>query len=367
MIFNKDVLFAHVPKTGGMAISDVLLRVLAKPLYYSHPHPPNPSLAGRGIVEIPGNRHETLAQCRQVMARHGHDIARTGLILAGLRDPYAIEVSRFAYMQNGHAWDSGVNQEIAMEGDFETFARDSDDHGGGRVPVQDYFELDGIVPSSLRVLRQENLADELRAALAGVGIESGPELRCLNASRHGDVHGYYTREAEAAVFERYRWVFEKGYYPRLDPRTFPFSTRRRRFTDPLVLEGPVERLGLAGNCWGDTWVGGTVGFPARATAAVRGFRLNGATPDGHRDPTELRLRMGRREFAATFPAGQPFDWEIPCPLSRHEAMDIELRAAPTFCPRDVEPGSADRRSLAFRLFRFEFLPADAGALATPSP
>ena len=82
MIFNRDVLFIHVPKTGGMAVTEVLLEALPKPVFYSHPHAHDPRLAARGIVEIPGNRHETAAACRDAMARHGHDFEALKLIVA---------------------------------------------------------------------------------------------------------------------------------------------------------------------------------------------------------------------------------------------------------------------------------------------
>ncbi len=358
MIFNKDVLFIHVPKTGGMAVSEVLLQALPKPLHYSHPHRPDPRLAARGIVEFPGSRHETAAMCREAMARHGYDIGAVKLVLAVVRDPYEIEVSRFAYLQNGNAWDSGSNQELALDGDFEAFARASDDHGGGTVPIEEYFELDGERMPALRVLRQEDLAEDLRAALASVGIDGGPALRRLNTSRHGAVHGYYTPGAEEAVFRRYRWIFEHGYYSRLDPGMLPAGGPRRRFNDTLALDGPVERLGLARDCWEDTWVGETLRFPARLTAPVRGVRLAGGTPERNTAPTELVLRLGRREFAGTFPPARSFEWEVACPFARHEALEVELRAGPTFCPHAVEPGSPDRRALAFRLLRFEFLSED---------
>ncbi len=357
MIFNRDVLFIHVPKTGGMAVTECLLEALPKPVFYSHPHAHDPDLAARGVVQIPGRRHETAAMCRETMARHGHDFDALKLIIAVARDPYETEVSRYAYMQNGNAWDNGANQELAMEGDFEAFARESQSHGGGRARIEDYFEIDGHIPVALRVLRQENLEAELRAALAGAGIASCPALGRLNATGHGDWQRYYTRGAEEAVHGRYRWLFDRGYYKRLDPEVFAFAAPGRRFSDAFAPEGPVERLGLAPGYWSDTWVGGVLAFPVRCTEPLAGIRIEGGTPVGNTVPTQLAMRVGRREFRASFPAAQLFEWEIPVRLARHEAVEIELSASPTFCPHEVESGSGDRRALSFRLLRFGFTPA----------
>jgi len=38
----------------------------------------------------------------------------------------------------------------------------------------------------------------------------------INQSRRGDYRSYYTPQAEEAVYGRYRWVFDEGFYPRLD-------------------------------------------------------------------------------------------------------------------------------------------------------
>lgn len=353
MIFTKDFLFVHVPKTGGMAVTELLLKILPRPVYYSHPHEPNPELAAQGIVEIPGDRHEPMAVCRDVLAQHGVDIAKLKLIIAVVRNPYEMEVSRFSYLQNGHAWDAGLNQELAMSGDFEAFARDSEDHGGAARPIQSYFELDGVLPENLRVLHQENLAAELREALAGIGVAGELALPRVNTTEHDGWADYYTRGAEAAVHRRYRWVFEHGFYQRLDAEKFPFAAAGvTRFPDALKLAGPIRRLAKAKNVWRDTWVGGALEFPVRVLQPVRGLRLTGWTPMQADVATEIVLKIGAREFSKIFPPRAEFVWEISCPLAAHEACEVTLTAAPSF-----KPGGADTRELAFRLTNFEFQPA----------
>ncbi len=163
MIFCRELLFVHVPKTGGMSVSKCLLNVLSPPVYYSRP-------AGSartnlpGIVEIPGIRHESLAEAKEVVARHGFELARFPLIVAAIRNPYALEVSRYAYLQIGNIWDKGHNQDRALTANFETFAVTSHDHGGRTRPLQSYFEIEGHMPANLRILRCENLEDDLRSS-----------------------------------------------------------------------------------------------------------------------------------------------------------------------------------------------------------
>ena len=355
MIYSKDILFLHVPKTGGMAMTDLLLKVLPRPVFYSHPHEADPALPP-GIIQFYGDRHESLPEARDILAQRGCTLGQFRLILAVIRNPYAIEVSRFCYLQNGYAVDCGHNQDLALAGDFERFARDSGDHGDVIRPIESFFLLDGVRPKNLRVLRQENLAEDLSAALATVGLCNLPALSVVNETWHEPFASFYTRAAAEFVYRRYRWFFDQGFYPRFDPATFQFAAPGLRFADALKLLGPVCRLGPARNCWEDNWVGGSLRFPVRVEQPTKTLHLEGATPRHTSAPTELVVKIGAREFRRQFPADAEFVWQIPCPLAAHEAIEVELTGSPTFRPSVVDASLTDTRELAFRLMRFEFQP-----------
>jgi len=129
MVFSKELLFIHVPKTGGMSVSNYLLSTLAPPVYQVRP-PHGEATCGSGVVEIVGNRHLGLSEAARVVSEHGFEIRRFPVILAVIRNPYSLEVSRYAYLQTGHPWDAGRNQELALTSNFETFAMHSEVHEG---------------------------------------------------------------------------------------------------------------------------------------------------------------------------------------------------------------------------------------------
>ena len=216
MIFSKDLLFVHVPKTGGMSVTRYLLEVLPRPIYYSVDRR-DERITDEGIHQFPGIRHETLAEARDIVREYGFDIPDFPLILAVLRNPYAIEVSRYKYMQQDYAWLSGSVKELALNEDFVTFALKSSYHGGSSRPLDDYFLLEGKAPPNLRILRLESLLEELKSALRGIGIEKVAELPHENTSFHGDYRLYYSKAAEEIVYQKYRWAFDAGWYDRLDP------------------------------------------------------------------------------------------------------------------------------------------------------
>src|SRR5687768_17179154 len=118
MLFSRDLLFIHVPKTGGMVVTEYLLRTLPRPVHYSHPHDPQHG-GDPGIEEIPGSRHETLGEARRILSERGIRVHDLPLIIAVVRNPYDLEVSRYAYLQRGEPWDWGREQSLALSESFD--------------------------------------------------------------------------------------------------------------------------------------------------------------------------------------------------------------------------------------------------------
>jgi len=265
MIFNRDLLFLHVPKTAGMSISDHLLEILPRPVSLTHPKEVwNDGLAERGIVQVIGRRHEALPEARDVVARHGFDIRRFPVVLAGIRNPYDLEVSRYSYLRRGYDWERGAEQDLALASrTFEEFAVKNEQRGGSwetdaltvrdpstparrdRYPneLKDFYLLDGAMPPSLRLIRYESLVADLMEALRAVGVEGRPEgVPWVNRSRRDSFLSYYTPAAEEAVYQRYRWVFDQGLYPRLHLGRSPTADRAFRLEDAARIGriGPGE-------------------------------------------------------------------------------------------------------------------------------
>jgi hypothetical protein len=100
MIFSKELLFIHVPKTGGMSIGQYLLATLPRPVYFVRPVHED-SIQETGVVDVVEERHISLLAASNLVSRYGFDIRQFPLILAIIRNPYSLEVSRYAYLQHG--------------------------------------------------------------------------------------------------------------------------------------------------------------------------------------------------------------------------------------------------------------------------
>ena len=215
MLFNQNLLFLHVPKTGGMAVTQKLLDVLPKPIYYALPegaknkvhNPPE-------IIAIAGKRHGNLRQAQDWLKDYDKTLASFTKIVATIRNPYAMEVSRYFYLRLDRPWDRGKAQTIALNSDFETFAIESPYFGRKLSRVEEYFLVDGKMPQNMAIIKQEQLDEDLKRVLAELNLTLNGTVRKQNGTKHADYHEYLTPSAEAAIYRRYQWLFDAGFYSR---------------------------------------------------------------------------------------------------------------------------------------------------------
>lgn len=354
MILGSRVLFVHVPKTGGMAVTRYLLSALPRPVWYTHPdHDPT---LDDGVVQLPGIRHETLAESLAIAAEHGIDAARLPALIGVIRNPYALEVSRFAYLQKGHAWDAGPNQDLALAGDFTAFASKSSDHGGSERPIEAYFEIDGRIPANMRILRQESLPDDLPQVLrdAGVDVPAAATLAAENESRHGPWLDYYTRAAAEAVTARYRWVFDHGFYERIDPATLPERRETPFHGVRLATSGPIRQAGPIVGLWHDGWAERRVVVPLEAEDDVSQIVVHGHAPHAFAGGLHVAASAGDAAVDQVVTAPAAFRVRVPVAGRRGHRIRITLDASASFRPED---GGGDTRQLSWVLSRIEAEPA----------
>src|SRR4051812_45238956 len=103
VLFCKEVLFIHVPKTAGTALTEYLLRAFPRPIFRADPFP-DQLIDEAGIKVIPTPTHgviaphETMAQAAKIVRCIGLELRDFPVVLAVLRNPYELEVSRYTYL-----------------------------------------------------------------------------------------------------------------------------------------------------------------------------------------------------------------------------------------------------------------------------
>lgn len=240
VLFDDKLLFVHVPKTAGVSITKFLIDnspgkiTLVEEQYRPHPSIPLPARvrvklrvkkllqAGgiwlpRSVTIVDGNPHARLSQAQECVVKFGRRLDDFCAILAVIRNPYDLEVSRYHYLRMG--WHGvrglarGVEQKIAMEGDFEKFALNAPYHGRLPARIEEWYEIEGRMPENLRILRFERLEEDLRRVL-GEFYPVKAKLPRLNATKHEPYASYLSPRSEEAIYNKYRWLFDRQFYGR---------------------------------------------------------------------------------------------------------------------------------------------------------
>ena len=178
MLVGDDVLFIHPPKTGGMSVVEYLLWNLPgrKTVFVPPGHArPRPLEWARNLMRqvryVDGERHATLPRAIRQLESLGRSFEDVPTVLAVVRNPYDLEVSRFGYYAG--FYQPGLS-ELARSGDFDRFVREAGYPWGTPTPIEEWYTVHGAVPPNLRILRFEHLADDLRGALPSITQERRP-------------------------------------------------------------------------------------------------------------------------------------------------------------------------------------------------
>lgn len=353
MLFSKNMLFLHVPKTAGMALAEYFVRTLPRPIYRTDPHPET-STGEPGVTIIPGGRHQTLAEAALVVRSYGFELPDFPVILVVLRNPYDLEVSRYSYYFGLPHWFHPLtewtahNWRLARRETFEKFALYAVWGFAPEQKVENYYRLNETPLPNLRFVRFEHLNEELPDILRDVGIEPVGSIPQINVSPRGDWTSYYTRAAEQAVYERFKWIFDNGYYERVDPSTFLFVDRSPFNGEKVRIVGDAHQVGPAATWWpGDGWVGEEFRVRLAFDAPTSRIAIEGWRPEHFKDPLRLELTVGDVGKDATFGPGE-FRMEVPIRMPARCEVELALTPSRTWIP--AEHGlNDDQRDLSFVL------------------
>ncbi|HEX4079780.1 MAG TPA: sulfotransferase domain-containing protein [Rhizomicrobium sp.] len=240
MLFNDRLLFVHVPKTAGDSVTKFLIDNLpGRKTLVEGSNKPDPSVRlppvviaklhtkaflkrwglwlPASVATMEGERHARLHEIREIFAKLGRSLDDLRAIIVCVRNPYDLEVSRYHFLRLGYHGVRGVargrEQKIAIEGSFEEFARTAPYHGRLPARIEAWYELGGRMPANLRIIRFENLETDLHRAV-GEFCPTRTGLPRLNATVHEPYSSYLSPAAEEAIYNKYRWLFDRQFYER---------------------------------------------------------------------------------------------------------------------------------------------------------
>jgi len=218
MVFNKDVLFIHLGKTGGMSVTDYLCNTLEPPVYHvlrqSHLERSKPL----GYEQmIPGDRHGNLCVAQELIAPFNLTLSDFRLIIIVVRNPLDLHFSYFKHLTKPYVRSRLQNDPKNVErlesssGTFEDFSQKQFVHY--RDKLINYFELEGKRPENLKIVRFEEMSLKIPELVRPFAINAYP-FPHRNKSHEKSLSEPLSDEALLSIRNKYEYIC-KNFYPDL--------------------------------------------------------------------------------------------------------------------------------------------------------
>lgn len=230
MVFNKELLFIHIPKAGGTSCTDYLCQKLTTPIFSSSLKSTLEDWHFKARL-IAGFSHETLAEAygdyQRTLALSGIDVRHIPHVVAVIRHPFNLELSIYNFYRNGRNnvlqakpfRVPEVQEKIELaQGPIKNFVecsgyfRSNGDDSGYRT--EDFLMIDGKLPENLHILRAEELDTtftHLICRLTGLPASDFPRANVTANPKKATIDDL-DPGARDAIYRKHQWLFDQGYY-----------------------------------------------------------------------------------------------------------------------------------------------------------
>lgn len=212
MIWNDRFLFLHYPKTAGKSLSRYFVQGWERPMHGFISPGQVQELSDCGIEStdiVVGRGHENLSQASKIIRDHGRSLDDFDAIFVCIRNPYDLMVSNYHFMRKTYKNNRDKdNFRMACELDFSSYCCEV-----GMSSPANWMVVDGLEPENLEVIRFEELEADLERYASKYSFTHTPLSR-LNVSSHKHYSSYMSKRAEEAVFKKFEYIFNNGFYSR---------------------------------------------------------------------------------------------------------------------------------------------------------
>jgi hypothetical protein len=220
MIFNDDLIFIHIGKTGGMSCSAYLLDNLRPPVYNCHSaaaserdHSKNEGV----VIRSDAFRHFNLAEALKYIEQfNGKQMSDFRKVVAVIRHPYTLEYSFYEHMQKPGAKASRRDDARLLEladGTFKDFVANAGYHRKDHTQ-DDFVRLNNGIPDRVELVRFEELSLAFPRAVAAF-LRRGATQRFPHVNRTAyqtDIRDALNDEVMELIYKKHRFMFDSGLY-----------------------------------------------------------------------------------------------------------------------------------------------------------
>lgn len=220
MVYNNEVLFIHLGKTGGMSVTNYLCNVLKPPVIHviTEEVPSDAKQAGHEIHHA-WKRHANLVEASSYFEKIGMQLSDFKLIFLVVRNPLDLDYSYYKHLRTKrYSKTLFVNDKNrllheASNSDYETFALHDFTHYQGNL--KDFFEIKGSVPKNMKIVKFEEIAEIIPELIKPYAIKQIPFPHKNKSDSIKKLKPELSLAAFNSIFKKYNYLFN-NLYPSID-------------------------------------------------------------------------------------------------------------------------------------------------------
>jgi len=218
MIFNNDLIFIHIGKTGGLSCSEYLLHNLQPPVYNCHREALNEMIKTDGIVpRTDVGRHCTLAEALDYIGQlNGKQLKDFAKVVAVIRHPYTLEYSFYKHLQKPSVRERRKSPPHLLElakGDFKTFVERAGYHRPDHTQ-DDFVRLGNEIPICVEFIKFEQLTVAFPQAVSRF-FRKGAHASLPHHNRteyQSNIGKELTDDVKELIYQKHKFMFDSGLY-----------------------------------------------------------------------------------------------------------------------------------------------------------
>lgn len=212
MLFNKDFIFVHYPKTAGKSLTRFFIQAWKGEIY---------GFLSKGqfkevedLISIKGNLHLALGnahmgmnKCIEEYSKKFPDSDGPKKVFVCMRNPYDLAVSTYFFQRQTYSNNPDkLNFKLAS---FLTL-----DEYWSIITTADpskWYESKYVTKNQIHTISFENLSDDLSGIVKQYNLNE-TKIDHINRSKRDDYDSYYNDELRKNVSKTFHYFFDHGYY-----------------------------------------------------------------------------------------------------------------------------------------------------------
>jgi len=220
VVFNKDLIFIHIGKTGGMSCANYLLHNLKKPIYNCHHDvfDEMKRLKMSNVIPKPDIfRHCTLTEALDHISQiNGKQLKDFSKVVAVIRHPYSLEYSFYNHLQKPHVRERRKDETHLLEladCDFKTFVEKAEHHRKDHTQ-DDFVRVGNKIPTNVALIRYEQLNVAFPEAVSRFCKKKHayPFPHYNRTEYKSNIRNELTEEVKELIYQKHKFLFDNGFY-----------------------------------------------------------------------------------------------------------------------------------------------------------